>query len=57
MTGEPVIDGGRQRKVSSGKYQVNMWYNKKQYYVGTYTTLEEAIIYRDNYRKKLQEAT
>jgi len=45
------------RKVPSGKYQVNMWYNKKQYYVGTYTTVEEAIISRDNYRKKLQEAT
>ena len=45
------------KKVSSGKYQVNMWHKKTNYYVGTYNTIDEAIIARDNYRKMLQETT
>jgi hypothetical protein len=38
---------------SCGRYQVNMCNN----YVGTYNTVDEAVIARDKYRKKLQEAT
>lgn len=43
------------RLVPSGKYQVNMWYKKINYYVGTYNSIDDAIIARDNYRKMLQE--
>jgi len=45
------------KKVPSGKYQVNMWHKKINYYVGTYDTIDEAIIARDCYRKMLQETT
>ena len=34
-----------------------MWHKKTNYYVGTYNTIDEAIIARDNYRKMLQETT
>jgi len=34
-----------------------MWYKKTNYYVGTYNTVDEAVIARDKYRKELQEAT
>jgi len=43
------------KKVPSGRYQVNMWYKGTNYYVGTFNTINEAIVARDNYRKSLEE--
>lgn len=39
-------------KHKNGSYQVLIWLNSKQHYVGLYKTIEEAIIERDKFIKK-----
>ena len=43
------------RKVPSGRYQVNICYKNIKKYIGTYNTIEEAIIVRDEYTKILEK--
>lgn len=43
------------RLVPSGKYQVNMWHDKKNYYVGTYSSIDEALSARDSFRESLMK--
>ena len=41
------------KRVPSGKFQVNIRYNKRSFYLGTYDIMEDAIVARDEKMKEL----